>query len=268
MNRMPKRGGKGRISNNLVAASCAAVLTVYAAGYWRTRDAARQFDTQSKGRKPAARVHRTVAIASTPALIEPSSPASVSGSQPHPTIASAATTAPVRTAQASGPRTRHAAATVRNEAPTAPAAGSSSTVAGPDSTPTPAPAAGGIVVHSIPMPAEPTAAPLPESGPAATPAAAWRDGTYRGYGDSPHGGVNVQVVIKNGRIIEATIEACNTRYPCELIDRLLHQTVLIQSSEVDYVSRATESSQAYAEGLAEALNTALAQPAGKDAAAQ
>ena len=37
---MAKAGGKGRISNGLVAASCAAVMAVYAAGYWRTREEA------------------------------------------------------------------------------------------------------------------------------------------------------------------------------------------------------------------------------------
>ena len=118
------------------------------------------------------------------------------------------------------------------------------------------------------MTPEPVPAPLAESGPPATPAARWRAGTFSGYGDSAHGGVDVRVVIKEGRIVEATIEACNTRYPCELIDRMLRQTVLIQSANVDYVSRATESSEAYYEGLSEALNTALYQPPGKDAAPQ
>jgi uncharacterized protein with FMN-binding domain len=80
--------------------------------------------------------------------------------------------------------------------------------------------------------------------------------------------MDVRVVIKDGRIIEASIEACNTRYPCEVIDRMVRQAVLIQSTNVDYVSRATESSEAYIDGLSEALNAALYQPPGKDAAPQ
>src|ERR1700722_18364204 len=53
INDMVKGRGKGKISNDLVAASCAAVLAVYAAGYWRTRDAARRFETQARERRPA-----------------------------------------------------------------------------------------------------------------------------------------------------------------------------------------------------------------------
>src|SRR5580698_656778 len=51
---MLKGRGKGKISNDLVAASCAAVLAVYAAGYSRTREAARRFETQAKERRTAS----------------------------------------------------------------------------------------------------------------------------------------------------------------------------------------------------------------------
>jgi uncharacterized protein with FMN-binding domain len=91
---------------------------------------------------------------------------------------------------------------------------------------------------------------------------------YTGHGDSPHGDLDVRVVIKDGRIIEAAIQTCNTRYPCELLDPMVRQSVAIQSSDVDYVSRATESSQAYNDGLVEALSKALYPPAGNDTASQ
>ena len=110
------------------------------------------------------------------------------------------------------------------------------------------------------MPAEPAPASPTESGTAtaaALPAAHWRDGTYSGYGDSPHGGIDVRVVIKAGRILEVTIEACNTRYRCELLDAMLEQTVRFQNSNADYVSRATESSDAFNQGLVTALNAVL-----------
>jgi uncharacterized protein with FMN-binding domain len=121
------------------------------------------------------------------------------------------------------------------------------------------------------MPSEPAPASPSEFGTQttpATPAAHWRDGTYSGYGDSPHGGIDVRVVIKAGRILEVTIEACNTRYRCELLDSMLEQTVRFQNSNADYVSRATESSDAFNQGLVEALNAALYEPSGKEAASQ
>lgn len=149
------------------------------------------------------------------------------------------------------------------------AASASSTIAAPDSTPSLASAAGaGLVVAPTPLPPEPTPASQSEPLTPATPAARWRDGSYNGHGDSPHGDIDVRVVIKDGRIVEAAIEECNTRYPCELIDPMVHQAVVIQSSNVDYISRATESSEAYYEGLVEALNAALYSPPGKEAGSQ
>jgi uncharacterized protein with FMN-binding domain len=118
------------------------------------------------------------------------------------------------------------------------------------------------------MPIEPAPVSRSASGPPATPAARWRDGIYFGHGDSPHGDLDVRVVIRDGRIVEAAIENCNTRYPCELIDPMVKQSVVIQSSDVDYVSRATESSQAYDDGLVEALNKALDPLPGKETASQ
>ena len=131
----------------------------------------------------------------------------------------------------------------------------------------PASAEHGIVVEPVTV-TEPIPAPPPAPGPAATPAARWRDGIYTGHGDSPHGDLDVRVVIRDGRIVEAAIENCNTRYPCELIDPMVKQSVAIQSSDVDYVSHATESSQAYNDGLVEALNKALDPASGKETGSQ
>ena len=131
----------------------------------------------------------------------------------------------------------------------------------------PASAEHGIVVEPVTI-TEPIPAPPPAPGPPATPAARWRDGIYTGHGDSPHGDLDVRVVIRDGRIAEAAIENCNTRYPCELIDPMVKQSVAIQSSDVDYVSHATESSQAYNDGLVEALNMALYPAPGKETGSQ
>jgi uncharacterized protein with FMN-binding domain len=255
MNGMRKGGGKGRISNNLVAASCAAVLAVYAAGYWRTREAARQFAAQAKGRRPAARAERA-AISPKPGSEAPATIA--------PVVAAAGPSSPV-----AAPRVKHAPiSTMAAPAMTAAARPSSSPAAAPQTTPAPPSADTGIVVAPVPLPSELPAAPAPAPGPPATPAARWRDGIYTGHGDSPHGDLDVRVVIRDGRIIEAAIQTCNTRYPCDLINPLVQQAVVIQSSNVDYVSRATESSEAYNDGLVEALNKALYPPPDKEAAPQ
>jgi len=101
--------------------------------------------------------------------------------------------------------------------------------------------------------------------PVSAAAAKWRDGTYTGLGDSPHGDIEARVVIKDGRIVEAGIVNCDTRYPCDVIDPLIHQPVERQSPDVDYMSHATESSDAYYDALVAALNNAL-EPSSSEAA--
>jgi uncharacterized protein with FMN-binding domain len=111
----------------------------------------------------------------------------------------------------------------------------------------------------VPLPAEEATAPLPIAitrDATSTSAPKWRDGTYTGLGDSPHGDIEARVVIKDGRIVEAGIATCDTRYPCSVIDPLIHQPVERQSPDVDYMSRATESSDAYYNALVAALENA------------
>jgi uncharacterized protein with FMN-binding domain len=166
------------------------------------------------------------------------------------------------------PRVRHSPASTRTASALTAAASPSSPLVAPESTSAPLSAETGVVIAPVPLPSELPQVSRQPSGPPATPAARWRDGTYTGHGDSPHGDLDVRVVIRDGRIIEAAIETCNTRYPCELIDPMVKQAVVIQSSNVDYVSHATESSQAYNDGLVEALDKALYPPAGKETTSQ
>ena len=112
----------------------------------------------------------------------------------------------------------------------------------------------------MPLPADDAAAAKPIAitrEPASATAPRWRDGTYTGLGDSPHGDIEARVVIKNGRIVEAGILTCDTRYPCDVIDPLIQQPVERQSPDVDYMSHATESSDAYYDALVAALEAAL-----------
>src|SRR5258708_741037 len=91
---------------------------------------------------------------------------------------------------------------------------------------------------------------------AATTTAAYRDGTYTGSGTSRRGGVNVSVTIQSGRIANVTISSVSTQYPVTRISALPAQVVARQSSQVDNVSGATYSAQAFSLAVQAALSKA------------
>lgn len=93
---------------------------------------------------------------------------------------------------------------------------------------------------------------------AASPTRAGRfdDGTYSGWGSSPHGRIQSTVVIRRGRIVAADITTCRTRYPCSMISLLPSQVVARQGPDVDIVSGASHSSQAYRRSIEQALQQA------------
>ena len=64
------------------------------------------------------------------------------------------------------------------------------------------------------------------------------------------------MVIEGGRILSANISQCRTRYSCSVIDRLIPQVAQRQSPDVDYVSGATQSADAFYGAVVEALNKA------------
>ncbi len=90
----------------------------------------------------------------------------------------------------------------------------------------------------------------------AAPAAKWKDGTYTGWGFSRHGNIEAAVVIEGGRIASATISQCRTRYSCSVIERLPPQVAQRQSPNVDYVSGATQSADAFYGAVVSALGKA------------
>jgi uncharacterized protein with FMN-binding domain len=102
-----------------------------------------------------------------------------------------------------------------------------------------------------PAPTLPTLPPVP-----APVVPKWKDGTFTGWGYSRHGDIQASVVIEGGRITSATISECRTRYSCSVIDKLPPQVVQRQSPEVDYVSRATQSADAFYGAVVAALNKA------------
>ena len=89
--------------------------------------------------------------------------------------------------------------------------------------------------------------------PLPMPAVKLRDGTYYGWGTSRHGDIQAVVTIEAGRIVRAGIAQCLTRYSCSWIAALPPQVVQRQSAEVDYVSGATQSVNAFYYAILEAL---------------
>jgi uncharacterized protein with FMN-binding domain len=129
----------------------------------------------------------------------------------------------------------------------------------------PAPTIASVTVEAKPEPApatvpaaepESAVAVVAEAEPPAPSHKPWLDGYYTGWGTSRHGDIKAFVTIKDGRIISAGIDTCETRYPCSVIDHILLQPIDLQGPDVDRVSRATESADAYYWGLVNALANA------------
>ena len=104
-----------------------------------------------------------------------------------------------------------------------------------------------------PVRTAPTAVP---AAPAAAAQGAYKDGTYSGQGSSRRGGVVVSVVVQGGRIASVTITQSTLQYPLRDIAGLPAEVVQRQTAQVDTVSRATYSSQAFKGAVAQALSKA------------
>ncbi|HEV8408807.1 MAG TPA: hypothetical protein VGQ34_12830 [Sphingomicrobium sp.] len=232
---MTPSGLNKKVANGLVAASCAAVLAVYSAGYIRTRGAAERFEVQA--------AERRTAVPDAPQTATPVaefSSAAPDASEPRPAVVSAPTRDSAETPNL-----------IASAEPALPASGASPEVT--PSSPT-------IAIAEI-APATLTPPPLPEpkveiAAPAPAAAPKWKDGTYLGWGTSRHGDIQAAVVIESGRIASATIAQCRTRYSCSVIDMLPPQVAQRQSPDVDYVSRATQSANAFYYAVVDALSKA------------
>ncbi len=134
-------------------------------------------------------------------------------------------------------------------APSATTIAPSATATGAASLPTTAPS----TATTVPLPAT----KAPATATAAT-TAAYKDGTYTGTGTSRHGSITASVVVQGGKIVSANITQCGTRYPCSDIATLPGQVVTRQSATVDFVSGATDSSQAFQGAIKNALGQAKA----------
>ena len=124
----------------------------------------------------------------------------------------------------------------------------SSALANPDSTSVQA-----VATATMTQPA----ASQPALGLAQVTTAAYRDGTYTASGTSRFGGIAVAVTIQGGKITGVTLTKVTTSYPATRIAQLPGQVVARQSANVDLVSGATYSSQAFRDAVAQALAQTL-----------
>lgn len=220
----------GRRHATLLALGSATVLSIYSAGFLRTRAAASRI-SESDARRPVA--------AAAPARSEEA--ASEQVAMGPALIAARDTVATNRPA----PVARAVATPVAGEAPA-------------DSAAHPAAVSVALAAPVVAQPA-PSPAPAVDSTPvlaADSARAAYKDGTYTGWGTSRHGDIEASVEIKSGRIVSANISQCRTRYSCSRISELPPQVLSRQSADVDYVSGATQSSNAYYYAVVEALKKA------------
>jgi uncharacterized protein with FMN-binding domain len=131
--------------------------------------------------------------------------------------------------------------------------------AAPTVVPAPTAAAPAPVGRRSAAPPVPTATPptaAPASGTAAVSHVAstvYRDGTFEGQGTSRRGGFRVAVTIQGGAITNVAITQSTTQYPASRVAALPGQVVARQSAQVDRVSGATYSTQAFQQAVQQAL---------------
>ena len=237
---MAQGGSNKKVTNRLVAASCAAVLAVYTAGYARTQSAANRLAAQVAERRAAVPAPERVTLQGPERRASAPIPARfLPPAAPMPDRVRIPTDLPPKYVE-------------QTEAATTDVPGS---VAEPVSIAPPEPL---IAVAQPAPPINPVPAPsiAPPVLPAAPAKPVWKDGTYTGWGYSRHGNIEAAVVIEGGRILSANISQCRTRYSCDVIDKLIPQVAQRQSPDVDYVSGATQSADAFYGAVAEALSKA------------
>ena len=109
--------------------------------------------------------------------------------------------------------------------------------------------------------------PPPDSTatPTTTPGALYKDGSYTGsVADAQWGNIQVKAIIKSGKITDVQfLQYPNERQRSVEINSyadpiLKSEAIQAQSAQVDFVSGATDSSQAFVQSLSDALSQAQA----------
>jgi uncharacterized protein with FMN-binding domain len=229
---MAQGGSNKKVANSLVAVSCGAVLAVYTAGYVRTQAAVDRFEAQAAERRREV-LGPPPSTYILPRFQPPAPPGGFEREHSH------------------AARKHEEHATILADVPAAAAQPSPAEI---QALPSPVESVTAIVAAPAPSPAPEPVAPAPAATVPAAPM--WKDGSYLGWGTSRHGNIQAEVVVEGGRIASATIAQCRTRYSCSVIDRLPPQVAQRQSPDVDYVSGATQSADAFYFAVVDALSKA------------
>lgn len=231
-------------TTSLVTVGSAAVLAIYAAGYWRTQAAA--LSQESVGRRDR--------------IVEPAMPApSLASTDTAPPPLDIAATRATATTDTTAVAPREAAPVVAT--PVVDTAAQT-----PPATPPP------VEVAPATLPPPPSTPPAAPPSPPATPAVAdsatppaqkpavrpLKDGSFFGYGSSRHGDLEVKIEVVDRRIVHVEISRCLTRYSCNWIEALPDQVVARQTADVDIISGATVSSDCFYMAVMDAMNTSRA----------
>jgi len=244
---------KRRRSNTLVAISSAAVMSVYAAGFMRTRAAAERLEQSSRARIP---------VIPAPAPVVPEPAAKIS--QPSPEELPKTAPAPKLQLQAQQkaivePETgrRDIAVAITSNKPEKldePAAAKPETVTISTPASTTTTAAAPVATPSTPTPAAEPQSPSAEMLLGGTEL---KNGTFLGWGTSRHGDIQASVTIFSGRITAVSIAQCRTRYSCDVIAHLPAKVLRDQTPEkINNVSGATQSVDAFYYAVIDAINKA------------
>jgi uncharacterized protein with FMN-binding domain len=258
---MSGKGPDKKVANKFVLLGSAAVLAVYSAGYVRTQKAA-EVVAENAARASQARQRRLARAHPPQAHLAAASgvvlPGALPDAVPDNATPGSPQTAPPADSVARGPQGR--AANDVKSATTAKAKAAADAAAAAEAFRLQI-----EEVDELDRAAAAAAAAAPRVSPKApaapvtaheNPLSKWRDGTYHGYGTSFHGDIEAEVIIEGGEIVLASIYRCQTRYPCDIIEHLVGQVIDRQSAEVDNVSRATESADAFSTAIAKALKQA------------
>ena len=142
----------------------------------------------------------------------------------------------------------------------------------PQPSATPAP----IIVSTLPTPVpaskpstkptpKPVPAPAPAPKPKPKPAGAFVDGTYTGVvADAYYGNIQVEAVIQNGMLADVIFlqhpsdRNTSVRINNMAMPQLKSEAIQTQSANVNTISGASASSQAFSQSLQSALNQAKA----------
>jgi uncharacterized protein with FMN-binding domain len=238
---------KRRRSNALVALSSAAVMTVYAAGFMRTRAAAEKLEHASRARVPVMPAPEAV-----PSQLAAAAPV-------EPPVVLTPTPPKTKSEIRQKPATEETAAT-QSEPMIAVAIKSKEPEKLPEPAPVkPEPVAPVVTPDAAPASAVPPAPPQSPSAEVLLGGTELHDGTFLGWGTSRHGDIQASVTLLSGRITAVSIAQCRTRYSCDVIAHLPGKVLKDQTPEkINNVSGATQSVDAFYYAVVDAMNKAKA----------